>query len=48
MEENMLNISEEQLKKLSVEQLADLKTDGEELLAEIDNEIENCKNMLNE
>lgn len=48
MEENMLNISEEQLKKLSVEQLADLKTDVEELLAEIDNEIENCKNMLNE
>lgn len=47
MEENMLNISEEQLKKLSVEQLADLKTDVEELLAEIDNEIENCKNMLN-
>ena len=48
MEENMLNISEEKLKKLSVEQLADLKTDVEELLAEIDNEIENCKNMLNE
>ena len=48
MEENMLNISDEQLKELSVGQLADLKADVEELLAEIDNEIENCKNMLNE
>ena len=48
MEENMLNISEEQLKDLSVEQLADLKADVEELLANINNEIEICKSMLNE
>ena len=37
MEENMLNISKEQLEKLSIEELADLKVEVDDLMNKIDN-----------
>ena len=42
MEEKTLNISEETLNNLSIEELADLKVEVEELLQSIDNLIEEC------
>lgn len=42
MEEKTLNISKELLDNLSIEELADLKVEVEELLQSIDNLIEEC------
>lgn len=47
MEEVNFDISQESLKKLSMEQLADLKVEIDELLETIDNLIEKCDERLN-
>ena len=47
MDENMLNISDEQLENLSAEELADLKVDLEELINKIDDLIEECNEVIN-
>lgn len=43
MEEKTLNISKEELDKLSIEELADLKVEVDDLLNTIDSLIEECK-----
>ena len=47
MEENMLNISNEQLEKLSIEELADLKVEVDDLMNKIDNILATCEEALN-
>ncbi len=47
MEENMLNISKEQLEKLSIEELADLKVEVDDLMNKIDNILATCEEALN-
>lgn len=47
MEENMLNISKEQLEKLSIEELVDLKVEVDNLMNEINNTIKECEEALN-
>lgn len=47
MEENMLNISKEQLEKLSIEELVDLKVEVDNLMNKINNAIEECDKALN-
>lgn len=47
MEENMLNISKEQLEKLSIEELADLKVKVDNLMNKINNAIKECDKALN-
>lgn len=47
MEENMLNISKEQLEKLSIEELADLKVEVDDLMNRIDNILATCEEALN-
>lgn len=47
MEENMLNISKEQLEKLSIEELVDLKVEVDNLMNEINNTIKECEETLN-
>ena len=44
MEENMLNISKEQL---SIEELVDLKVEVDNLMNEINNTIKECEEALN-
>lgn len=46
MEENMLNISKEQLEKLSIEELVDLKVEVDNLMNEINNTIKECEEAL--
>lgn len=47
MEENMLNISKEQLEKLSIEELVDLKVEVDDLMNKINNILETCEEALN-
>lgn len=47
MEENMLNISKEQLEKLSIEELVDLKVEVDNLMNKINNTIKECEEALN-
>lgn len=47
MDDINLDISDEVLKSLSIEQLADLKVEVDELLERIDNLIEDCDEVLN-
>ena len=47
MDKNMLNISEELLKNLSVEEIAELKIEVEDLLNKLDNILETCNEALN-
>lgn len=47
MEEKTLNITKEELDNLSIEQLADLKVEVDELLQKIDNLLEECDETLN-
>lgn len=47
MENKKLNISEDLLQNLSVEELADLKVETEDLLMKIDNILETCDGILN-
>lgn len=47
MEENMLNISKEQLEKLSIEELVDLKVEVDDLMNKIDNILATCEEALN-
>ncbi len=47
MEENMLNISKEQLEELSIEELADLKVEVDDLMNRIDNILATCEETLN-
>ncbi len=47
MEENMLNISKEQLEELSVEELVDLKVEVDDLMNKIDNILATCEEALN-
>lgn len=46
MDKNMLNISDELLQNLSVEQLAELKIEVDDLLFKLDNILETCKVAL--
>lgn len=48
MDENILDISDEQLENLSADELADLKVNLEELSDKIDDLIEDCDEMINE
>lgn len=47
MENENLNISKEMLDNLSVEELADLKVEVDDLVAEADSIIELCDETLN-
>ena len=47
MEENMLNISKEQLEELSIEELVDLKVEVDDLMNKIDNILATCEEALN-
>lgn len=47
MDENMLDISDEQLESLSAEELIDLKVDLEELIDKIDDLIDDCDEIIN-
>ena len=47
MDNEKLNISQEMLDNLSVEELAELKIEVEELLVELDDMIEKCNSTLN-
>lgn len=47
MEENMLNISKEQLEELSIEELVDLKVEVDNLMNKINNTIKECEEALN-
>ena len=47
MEENKLNISDELLENLSVEELADLKIQVDELAQKIEDIIATCDEALN-
>ena len=47
MDKNMLNISEELLQNLSVEEIAELKIEVEDLLNKLDNILETCNEALN-
>lgn len=46
MEEEVLSINKEDLKKLSVEELVDLKIELDDILREIDNLIAECDELL--
>lgn len=47
MEEKTLNITEETLKNLSIEELADLKVEIDDLLETVNNLIKKCEETLN-
>lgn len=47
MEEKTLDISKEALNNLSIEELAELKVEVEELIIELDRIIETCNETLN-
>ena len=47
MEEKTLNISEEVLNNLSIEELADLKIEVDELVNGLKNIVEECDEALN-
>ena len=47
MDENILDISEEELEGLSVEELVDLKVDLEDLIDRINDLIEECDEVIN-
>lgn len=47
MEENMLNISKEQLEELSVEELVDLKVEVDDLMNKINDTLKECDEALN-
>lgn len=46
MEEKRLNISEEALKKLSIEEIAELKIEVDDLLSKINSVLETCDEAL--
>lgn len=47
MEEKTLNISEELLENLSIEELAELKVEVDDMVSKLDNIIEICDETLN-
>ena len=47
MDENMIDISKEQLEGLSAEELVDLKVDLEDLIDRINDLIEECDEAIN-
>ena len=47
MEKNRLEISDELLQNMSVDQLAELKVELEDLLIKLDNILEDCDEALN-
>ncbi len=47
MENEKLSISQEMIDNLSIEQLADLKVEVDDLIAEADSIIELCEESLN-
>ena len=47
MDEDMINISDEQLKKLSLDQLVDLKVELDDLVERINDLINDCNEALN-
>ncbi len=47
MEENKLNISEETLQNLTIDEIAELKVEVEDLLGKLDNILETCDEALN-
>lgn len=47
MDENLLDITDEQLEGLSVDELVDLKVDLEDLIDKIDDLIEDCDEVIN-
>jgi hypothetical protein len=46
-ENNMLNISQEMLDSLSVEEIADLKVEVDDLLKRLDDILEDCNEEVN-
>ena len=47
MEKGKLELSDELLKNMSVDQLAELKVEVEDLLVKLDNILEDCNEVLN-
>ena len=47
MEEKVLNISDEVLQNLSIDEIADLKVEVDDLLSELDNVVDTCDAALN-
>lgn len=47
MNKNVLNVSDEMLQNLSLEEIADLKIEVDDLLNKIDNVLEICNSTLN-
>lgn len=47
MNNTNLNISEELLQNLSIEEIADLKIEVDDLMIKINNVLENCESALN-
>lgn len=46
-ENNMLNISQEMLDSLSIEEIADLKVEVDDLLKRLDDILEDCNEEVN-
>ena len=47
MEENKLEITEEMLENLSIEDIAELKVEVDDLVRRLDNILETCNEALN-
>lgn len=47
MDENNLEVSDEMIEKLSIEELADLKYETDEILENIEEELAACDEALN-
>ena len=47
MDENLLDITNEQLEGLSVDELVDLKVDLEDLIDRVNDLIEDCDEVIN-
>lgn len=47
MEEKLSKITEEELKEMSIEEIADLKVETENMIEELNNIIDMCDEVLN-
>ena len=47
MEEKLSQITKEELKQMSIEEIADLKVETEEMIQKLDDMIDMCNEILN-
>ncbi len=47
MEERLSQITKEELKQMSIEEIADLKVETEEMIQKLDDMIDMCNEILN-